>query len=351
MLCTRNDKAQAMANEKILIWLPSPIGDAVLATPALRSIRNAFPDAHIVFLASKAVMQLLSPSDFCDMWYCPDDTNPLKVASQLRKQKFTHAILLKNSFSCALAVWLGGIPARIGYSRQGRGFMLTDKLYAPKLDNGKFKPRSMVDYYLDIAEKLNGNCRNKTLELKIDNDDLKTVESKIAFDKSKPAIILVPGGAFGPSKCWASDRFAKTADLLIEKYNAQVFINVAPKPEELNIADEIISHSNHEIINLGQFGLTLGQIKAAISKAALVITNDTGPRHIAIALGKKVVTLFGPNDPVWTDTKWEKEIQIVGTADCAPCAKKICFLDKHICMDSITVQQVFDSARRLIDAP
>ncbi len=336
-------------NGNVLIWLPSPIGDAVLSTSALRSLAGVFKDKRKFFLASKPVRDLLSPTDFCDEWICPNTKKPFETAMLLKKFDFSHAILFKNSFSSALAVWLAGIGQRVGYSRQGRGLFLNSKLYPPK-ENGKFKPNSMVDYYMGLASLLGGDTENRQLELKCDKQLIDSVESKLPLDRSRPIVILVPGGAFGPSKCWSSENFAALADMIIEKYDAQVLINVAPKKEELEIADQITELSKNDLVNLGSYSFSLAQIKAVFSKAHLVVTNDTGPRHIAIALQKKVVTLFGPNDPAWTETGWEKELQIVGQADCAPCARKECFQSEHICMESITPQNVFEAVGRLWDA-
>ncbi len=141
----------------ILVWLPSPMGDAILCTPALRAIREHFKSSRIWFLASSVVRETLSPSAFNDEWIEHKAKNPLAIAAQLRAYRFSHAILFKNSFASALAVFLARIPARIGYAREKRGFLLTDKLQSPKLPDGKFKPRSMVDYYLAIASCLDAD--------------------------------------------------------------------------------------------------------------------------------------------------------------------------------------------------
>ena len=95
-------------------------------------------------------------------------------------------------------------------------------------------------------------------------------------------------------------------------------------PNEAEIANDICRSSKNKVYNLAETPLTPGELKALFAKAELVITNDTGPRHIAIALERKVITLFGPNDPVWTRTGYENEIEIIGHAACAPCAKPEC---------------------------
>ncbi|MCK4999641.1 MAG: lipopolysaccharide heptosyltransferase II, partial [Anaerohalosphaera sp.] len=329
--------------------LPSPMGDAVLCTGALRAIRNRFRDASICFLASKTVRDILSPSQFNDGWV-DYDKGTFKLALILRKMNFTRVILFKNSFSSALTVFLAGIPNRIGYARDGRTFMLTDKVHPKKTPMGKFKPAPMLDYYMNLAEHIGCDIHDRVMELSVEPADLSAVKDKLpdALDPDKPLIILVPGGAFGPSKCWPSDRFAKTADALIEKYNANIVVSVSPNQAEINIANQICQSSSNEITSLAKTQLTLGQLKALYANAALVITNDTGPRHISIALKRNLITMFGPNNPQWTQTGYANETQIVGKAPCVPCDKPTCSMNEHLCMESITVEQVCQAAEKYL---
>jgi heptosyltransferase-2 len=317
---------------KILVWLPSPMGDAVLCIPALRAIRNYFSSGKITFLARPAIRELLSSSPFNDDWLVQSDSNPIAIVREIRKHKFAIAILFKNSIGSTLTVFLAGIPSRIGYAREGRGFLLTDKIYPLKLADGKFKPVSMIDYYLAIASCFGADTSDRTIELPVDSqsaDKLKSRFPEIA-DCRGPLVILVPGGAFGPSKCWPVERFAQTADWLISTCNARVFISVGSDPFEKQIAKEICALSKHKLISLAQRPVSLSELKAIFTKADLIVTNDTGPRHIGIALRRKVITLFGPNNPVWTDTGYENEIQIVGNVPCAPCTKAVCKKSKHL---------------------
>ncbi|MFQ6036117.1 MAG: lipopolysaccharide heptosyltransferase II [Sedimentisphaerales bacterium] len=340
-----------MPDTNILVWLPSPIGDAILCTPALRAIRQHFKSCKISFLAQPIVREVLSPSDLANEWLEQQHKNPFAIAKMLKKYKFTHAILFKNSFASALAVFLAKIPSRIGYAREGRGLLLTDKLYPPRLPNGKFKPISMIDYYLAIASWLGGDTANRKLELLIDpqcNENLKAKLPELDH-AAGPIVVIVPGGAYGLSKCWPSERFAQTADWLIANYHATVVVSVSPDPAEKKIAEEICNASHHKLINLAERSISLGELKAFFGRAELVISNDTGPRHIAIALQRKVVTLFGPNDPAWTDTDYENEIQIVGNVACSPCTRPLCKKSQHWCMQAITVQMVCDAAKELLE--
>jgi heptosyltransferase-2 len=336
---------------EILVWLPSPMGDAVLCTPALRAIRQHFKSSKISFFANNVVHKILSPSHFNDVWLQQCSKSLFTIAKTLKKHNFTHAILFKNSFGSALAVFLAGIPIRIGYTRQGRGFLLTDKLYPPKLSAAKFKPSSMVDYYLAISSLLGADTTDGSPELLIDPQDEKKLQFKFPeIAKSDgPVVVIVPGGAFGQSKCWLSERFAQTADWLVSNYNATVVVSVSPDPAEKQIAKEICDSSRFELINLAERPVSLGELKSLFSIADLVISNDTGPRHIAIALRRKVISLFGPNAPAWTETGYKNEIQIIGNAPCAPCAKPICKKSEHLCMQAITVEMVCDAAKKLLE--
>ncbi|MGD2094779.1 MAG: glycosyltransferase family 9 protein, partial [Phycisphaerales bacterium] len=200
-MCNANPESQ-ITKEEILVWLPSPMGDGILCTPALRAIRKYFKFGKITFFTNPVVRQILSPCNFNDEWLEQKSNNPLAIAKQLKEHKFTHAILFKNSFASALAVLLARIPTRIGYAREGRGFLLTDKLYPAKLPGGKFKPISMVDYYLAIASWLGCETNNRNLELQIDSGDEQCLCGKLpqVLDLDGPLVVLVPGGAFGPSK-------------------------------------------------------------------------------------------------------------------------------------------------------
>jgi len=336
--------------DEVLVWLPSPMGDAILCTPALRSIREKFASARITFHANPVVRQLLSPSRFNDGWLEQHSRNPLAIANKLKAHTFAHAILLKNSFASALAVFLARIPSRVGYAREGRGLLLTGRLHPPKLPDGRFKPAPMIDYYLAIASALGGSTADRTLELPIDPQAGDSLRAKLpeVVTATGPVVILVPGGAFGPSKCWPTERFAQTADWLITNYGAIVVVSVSPDPAEKKIAAKICEASRHELVSLADTPLSISELKTLFSRAELVISNDTGPGHIAIALRRKVITLFGPNDPAWTDTGYEDEIKIVGQAPCAPCHEPTCKKREHLCMQSISVETVCDAAQKLI---
>jgi heptosyltransferase-2 len=326
------------------------MGDCLMATPALAAFRKFFEKDKISFCANKTVAEVLKPCRFTDDWIILKKDNPFSTAAELKKYNFDTVILLKNSFASALAVFLAGIKNRIGYVRDGRGIFLTEKLYPSKNSLFEYKPLPAVDYYLAIASHLGCDTTGGKMQLEIDESDRKAVLEKFSgsLNGKKPVVILVPGGAFGASKIWPQDRFAKVADFLTEKFSANVFISVSPDEMEKRIAENIYSRAKHPIVNLAENPVTLGQLKALFSFANLVITNDTGPRHIAIALNRKVITLFGPNNPVRTENDYPDEMKIVADVPCAPCDKPVCRKNRLYCMESITVDAVCDAAQKIL---
>lgn len=341
---------KSISKDNILVWLPSPMGDAILCTPALRAIRGRFQSEKITFLGSWVVRQVLSPCGFTDEWLDANNKGVFALAGLLRKQKFNQVILFKNSFGSALACFLAGIPVRIGYAREGRGIFLTDRLNPPKLPTGNFKPVSVVDYYLAIASWLGADTQDRRIELSIEPKDAESAKKKLPqiFNAGGPVVILVPGAA-GTSKRWPADRFAKLADWLTDKYKATVVLSIAPNADEKQIAQQIVEATAHKPVNLGDSPVSLGELKALFAVADLVIGNDTGPRHIAIGLKRKVITLVGPNNPEWTDPGYSDEIFVKGDAPCVPCNKGICKEKSHLCMEAITVERVCQAAARILD--
>lgn len=341
-----------MNRQKILVWLPGPMGDAIMSTAALRGIREVFSGSEITFLANSTVRGVLSPSGFCDRWIELKSKNPFKIAAMLRGYDFDSAVLFKNSIASAISVFLARIPVRVGYGREMRSVFLTDALRPEKKNLFSYRPVPAVDYYLAISSWLGAEIENRRTQLQIEPGCRRSVLEKFPdiAGTSKPLVILVPGSAFGPSKCWAEINFAKTADCLIEKYDVNLFISVSRADAEKQTAEKIYGLAEHKerIFNLAQNPLSLGQLKALFSFAAVVITNDTGPRHIAIALGRKVITMFGPNDPARTDNGYAGESRVIADVDCAPCDKPVCGKKRHYCMESITPKMVCEIADKIL---
>jgi len=346
------------APSRMLVVLPNWVGDLVLATPALRIIRERFADTHIAFLLRSNLEDILSGGQWADetiRW--PASTKGqsrpkrrqgfLGFAAELRERRYDWAVLFSNSFRAALLARLAGIRSRIGYDRDGRGLLLTDKLL-PERYKGKYVPVPMTRYYNAIARYL--GCRNCS-----DQPELYTTPQEEAVVdglftaagvvQGKPVVVLNPGSSFGPAKRWLPERFAEVADGVVAEHGAAVFIACGPK--EIDTARQVAARMRHPSTVLDKPVLPLGPTKALIRRAGLLITNDTGPRHFGIAFRVPTVTVFGPTHQEWTATDSPNERAIQVPVDCGPCMKRKCPLD-HRCMSRVTGNMVMEAARELL---
>jgi len=340
---------------RLLIAMPNWVGDLTLATPALRAIRSLLPDAHIAALVRSHLREILDGGDWADeviLWRV-EKTRPgrhrgfLGLAQELREKRFDTAVLLTNSFRSALLARLAGIPRRIGYDRDGRGLLLTDKLL-PDKSNGRYVPVPMVRYFNAIARYLGARNLPTRPELYTTPEEESAVDrllDSLGVSARRPIVVINPGASFGSAKCWLPERFGEVGDALAAEFGAAVLISCGPK--ERDIAQAVAESMRSPGLLLDRPMLTLGPLKALIRRSHLLVTNDTGPRHFAIAFGVPVVTLFGSTDPQWTETNCPLERQIRVRVHCGPCMKRVCPLD-HRCMTRITAPMVLAAARPLL---
>lgn len=344
--------------QRLLIVMPKWVGDVVMATPALRAIRDRFSDSRITLLLKKPFAEILAGGDWMDdMTYWPTgrgrsitgrERGFLQLVTQIRQQRYDWAILLTNSARSALLASLAGIRKRIGYDRDGRTCLLTDRLLCAR-QNGRFTPGPMIDYYNAIAHYLGcRECKGQP-ELFTTPDDEAAVDAlidrtKIARDQ--PIIVLNPGAAFGPAKRWLPARFAAVGDALAAEHGAAVF--VACGPSEIDTARDVAAHMNQPVMTLTDPVMPLGPLKALIRRASVMITNDTGPRHFANAFSTPVVTIFGPTHQIWSRTASPNERVIQATVDCGPCMQRSCPSD-HRCMADIKADDVIALANELMN--
>lgn len=344
------------AGKRIVILLPNWVGDVVMATPTLRAIREHFPDSFIGLVLRPTGAEVLEGSGWADeMFIKPVGKEKksvgdfLTLSHSLRRARFDTAILLTNSFRAALLAKLAKIRRRIGYDRDGRMLLLTDYLI-PAKKKGKFLPVSMRDYYLAIAKYVGceiGNIDPELVATESDNRSLDGLLAQLGVEAGKPIVVLCPGAAFGPTKCWAPERFAAVADRLTADFDAQPVISCGPR--EFEIGQRVSQSAARRVFLPTPEQLPLGTLKALVARSGLVVTNDTGPRHFAISFGVPVVTIFGPTDPAWTETNYPLERKILVPVDCGPCMKRRCTED-HRCMTDITSDTVARAAAELLTA-
>ena len=334
--------------QHILIFLPNWLGDVVMATPALRALRRRYPDAHITAAGKSACCDLLAGISTVDAFVPlpnrPGFLSTFSLARVLADPKPDLAVIMPNSFRTAWLAWLTGARYRIGFARGGRSILLS-KALARHCEGGKRVPRYTALEYLALAEVLGATDDGAGLELAATAEEQDAV--KEFLDPARPVVGFAPGAAFGPSKQWLPERFAAVADALVAGCNAQCVLLTGPGEEKTR--DEVIAAAKSPLIICHDGSPSIERLKATLSQVDLLIGNDSGPRHIAIAFKKPVVCIMGSTSPLYTDSPWEQGEVLRIDVDCGPCQKPHCVTD-HRCMTGISVERVVDAARRYLPA-
>lgn len=307
---------------RLLVICPSWVGDAVMATPTLRLLRDRLPGCFIGGLVRPGIDQILGGSNLLDEFHIHHAAGvmgPKFAAAKVRPRRYDTALLLTNSLSTALIARIAGIPRRIGYNRDARALLLTQRLEVPRKTNGDRYPIPAATYYWNAAvsmlqalpdAKFSAGLNliepsaipDARMELGFtpqDRADADAVLVKANISPDQTFAILNPGGN-NPAKRWPEERFAAFADHLYNTRGIPSLINGSPG--EVELINRIKAAAKRPVRSLPELGNTLGSLKGLLAdwRCKLMVTNDTGPRHIAAAFGVPVVSLFGPTDPRWT---------------------------------------------------
>ncbi|MFT7620568.1 MAG: heptosyltransferase-2 [Planctomycetota bacterium] len=339
--------------KRIFVRGPNWVGDVVMATPILESLRDRFPGAEIHLGLRPYALPLMIGHPAVDA------VHPLpgrglggirQNARFLRSKQYDLAILLTNSFGSALEAFLARIPRRRGYVGDGRRLLLTEAV-KPLMDDGARLPVPMAKFYFRVIEGLGCVLGEAPYTLTISTADQEFVDQWLAKravrSDSGPIVGLNPGAKFGASKLWAADRFAALGDRLVREKGATVILLGGPGEE--NLLNQIAQKMNEDCLNSAEEIIPLSPLKAMVDRLDLLVTNDTGPRSIAQAQGTPAVVLMGPTHPGWTDLHNDQSVILRHDVICGPCHKKICDLD-HRCMTMIEVDHVFDASISLLSS-
>jgi heptosyltransferase-2 len=331
---------------KVVIRSTNWIGDAVMTTPAMGAVRAALPDAEMVVAANPVVAELFSPHPYCDRVIVLDNKKVrgsirglFHSSSLLRAESFDLAILFQNAIGAAITALLAGIPNRAGYRTDGRGILLTHAVPI-----GKAQRRlHHTDYYLQMLARLGIEGGDERLALSCTERELALAGKMLRTDTGSPWVAVNPGAAFGSAKRWFPERFAEVADGLVREFGARILITGGPAEADLGV--DIEAAMKARPLNLvGKTSVRM--LMALLSQCSLMVTNDSGPMHVAAAFGVPVVALFGSTDHTTTSPLSSSCRIIRKDFPCAPCLKRICPLD-HGCMAAITAQDVLEAARSL----
>lgn len=334
---------------KILVRSVNWVGDAVMTTPAIRVIRENFPQAEITLLANPLVSQLFLPHRSIDRVITFDRNGThkgvagrLRLAADLRKQAFDLAIILPNSFESALIPWMAGIPVRLGKKSDGRGLLLTES-YRP---DKSVVISHEVEYYLDLLRHFGFSGLSGRPQLFTTTDEERAAKQTLAEQgiTAKDFVIGInPGAAFGSAKRWYPERFAEVGRQLAAEWGARIVIFGGPG--ETNIAADIERNIDGVCLNLaGKTGMR--ELMSLIRRCNFFITNDSGPMHIAAAFGVPLVAIFGSTDHATTSPFTDRAVIVRKDVECAPCKLRECPID-HRCMTAVTAADVVAAAKRL----
>jgi heptosyltransferase-2 len=340
--------------ERIVVRGTNWVGDAVMTIPALRQLRRLFPEAHITLATRAWAEGLFADSDFLDDLQVHEGSGLRSVVHQVRqwrKRNFDLAIILPNSLETALVASLARVPLRIGYATDGRQALLTHPLALPDWRESKHE----VFYYLKIVAELEWLVKQEQSFLATQPDgslEVSEARKSTARDflrargvgEGNLLVALCPGSINSRAKRWPAERYAALADKFIDELGAQVLL--VGSNAEAAVSLEVSKQMRNQPLTLtGQ--TDLAELVATLSLVDLLVTNDTGPAHIASALGRPTLVIFGPTNPLTTRPFSPLGEIVRKPPDCAPCMLRDCPID-HRCMTAITPADVFERARKLL---
>lgn len=318
-----------------------------MALPVLGTLSASGPDIELWAAGEPWLANLLSPELGVRGVLPLPRTHGFKelraAAAAIKSQRFDAVLLLTNSFGTAFLFRLAGVAERWGYVRDGRGPLLTRRVRVKET----IEPRHQRDYYLDLLAGLEFVAAFSGSGMTVTPEERAVAERMLdeaGRDGSRPLVILNPGAAYGPAKRWPADRFAELGRLFQSRTGAEILI--VGSSGERAIADAVAAGLERPGLNLA--GRTsLRELVALISLGRLFVTNDTGPMHIADALGTPILAIFGPTEPVVTGPGRAPSAVLKKDVPCWPCLYRKCPFD-HRCMTGIGPEEAFEAGRRLL---
>lgn len=339
---------------RVGVLLPNWVGDVAMATPTLRTLRKNLPDARIIGIARPYLLSLLDGTSWFDItlpWEHKGRgrfARTWRMIRQLRAEKLDLLILLRASLSAGVLARLSGAKKTLGYTRPGFGWLLTNSIAK---NFSASPPTSAVDDYLELIEHLGFTGDSHLLEL------VTTATNEVAADGVWKRLALPPpdrvmllstGGAFGDAKHWPTEYCVSLALRAADEFGLTTLVLCGP--QERDHAAAIESAANHpQVRSLAREDVSFGTTKAIIRRSRLMVTTDSGPRHIASALSTPTIVLFGPIDPSASRNYQRDCLELTVPLDCRPCGQRTCPLGHHRCMRDLTVDQVLSAVARTLE--
>ncbi|MBL8038956.1 MAG: lipopolysaccharide heptosyltransferase II [Nitrospira sp.] len=329
---------------RILLIKPSSLGDIVHTFPVVSAMKAQWPGAHLTWVVKRQWAELVRRAEGVDRVWPMDMTVSgwLREGLALRAERFDLAIDLQGLFRSGVLAWFSGAPIRVGFAngREGSPWFYTDRVPVANSDV------HAVDRYLSLVDALGVRCPEKRrFQFTFQDEDVATVRAicrRHGFPVDRPWIAMNIGARW-PTKRWPLTAFAAVLDQLHESYREPVVI--IGSSEERLYANQLRTLTASPFIDLcGE--IPLGCLPALLSTASAMITNDSGPMHVASALGVPVVAMFGPTSAVRTGPYGDGHSVLTGQVPCSPCFSRVC---RHVpeleCLHRITPTHVVDAIR------
>ncbi len=341
--------------KNILVRGVNWIGDSVMTLPALRALSKAVPDAKISLLVKPWVSPLFEKNPDIDEIITYSDKHKgiigkIKLSRMLNKKKICGAILFQNAFDAALITFLAGIKERTGYKRDGRGILLTKTVPVPQNE----KKVHQINYYLNLLEQIGIKAEYSYPYIYLTLDE-RLQARKFLQDMKRPILGINPGATYGSAKRWLPERFAEIVNWFISDTGGSAIIFGGES--EVDIADEIFKkaipefRTSNSLVSIA--GKTsLRELISLISECDVFLTNDSGPLHIAYAVGTPIVALFGSTDPELTGpppgSNGNSNVIITPDIPCSPCFERTCKNNDMSCMYAITSDDVYYGIKKVL---
>ncbi len=328
-----------------------------MATPTLRAVRRYFgPSARTVGILRPQLAELLHGSDWLDELLLLDpksgqkEYGRLALIGRMRRQRFDMALLLTNSLQTAALAWMGGARQRVGYARDGRSLLLTKPVPARR-DGRNFRPAPMVESYLALAGAIGCPRESPQLELNVtaaENAQAARVWRDLGLRTDGRVVALNSSGAYGAAKRWPAEHCSALARQMVEQLDHDVLVLCGPGERDA-VRQIAACAGSSRVFSLAAQAVSLGLTKGCLARCRLMVSTDSGPRHIAAALGVPVVTLLGPTLPVWIENPSIRGPMLRADLDCLGCGKRTCPLGHHRCMRDLTPERVLKEVAALAD--
>lgn len=336
---------------RVLLRLPNWLGDIVMAAPAVAAIVRALPGAHVTAQTIRPFLPLaaLLPGVVAALPAGSDRGPGALLASrrELRLGRYDAAVVFPRGWRAAFAARLAAIPVRVGFGGAAKGLLLTHRVEGWR----PLRRAHRTEFFGALAHCFGAAVEGPWAlgapsEMR---DAAEHVLHRLGSRATRPLVVLEPGASYGPAKCWEPERYGLLARALLAEGLDVATVGTAAS---LSVERRVAAVAGPGLLRAVGKTESLGALIGLLARARLVVTNDTGPMHVAAALGTPVLALFGATDPRVSGPRGPGRTEVVMDPEpCSPCFLRTCPIPGHPCLSKLGVEHVLARARALLEAP